>query len=107
VSLWLAQERGLAVSHEWIYRYVLSDKCRGDTTCAHRKSFRASSVAGTHVLGAQPPITAQAVDAEQQKLQDRLFTPFDDPGRMGTTFAFSPFGHSRREISLFSNHRPA
>lgn len=34
ISLWLAQEKRLAISHEWIYQYVLEDKrCGGDLHC--------------------------------------------------------------------------
>jgi IS30 family transposase len=40
VSLWLVQERGLAVSHEWIYQYVLREKCRGGTLYRHLRSQR-------------------------------------------------------------------
>jgi len=29
ISLWLAQERGIHISHEWIYRYIYADKQRG------------------------------------------------------------------------------
>lgn len=28
ISLWLAQEKHLSVSHEWIYHHALGDKCR-------------------------------------------------------------------------------
>ncbi|RCX21959.1 IS30 family transposase [Thioalbus denitrificans] len=35
ISLWLAQERTLLVSHEWIYRYILQDKHRGGDLHRH------------------------------------------------------------------------
>lgn len=35
ISLWLAQERRLLISHEWIYQYVLQDKRRGGDLYRH------------------------------------------------------------------------
>jgi IS30 family transposase len=35
ISLWLAQEKRLAISHEWIYQYVLEDKRRGGDLHRH------------------------------------------------------------------------
>lgn len=35
ISLWLAQERQLAISHEWIYQYVLADKRHGGDLHRH------------------------------------------------------------------------
>ncbi len=35
ISLWLAQEKHLLVSHEWIYQYVLRDKRQGGTLYRH------------------------------------------------------------------------
>ena len=35
ISLWLAAERSLKISHEWIYQYVLQDKAKGGTLYRH------------------------------------------------------------------------
>lgn len=35
ISLWLAQEERLSISHEWIYQYVLEDKRRGGDLHRH------------------------------------------------------------------------
>ena len=35
ISLWLAQEGRLSISHEWIYQYVLEDKRRGGDLHCH------------------------------------------------------------------------
>ena len=35
ISLWLAQEKHLFISHEWIYQYVLRDKRQGGTLYRH------------------------------------------------------------------------
>jgi len=35
VSRWMKTERGVAVSHEYIYRYILADKRRGGTLHEH------------------------------------------------------------------------
>lgn len=35
ISLWLAEERHLSVSHEWIYQYVLQDKAQGGILYRH------------------------------------------------------------------------
>jgi len=35
ISLWLGRERGIHISHEWIYQYVLQDKATGGTLYRH------------------------------------------------------------------------
>lgn len=35
ISLWLWAERGVSISHEWIYQYVLQDKSRGGGLYRH------------------------------------------------------------------------
>ena len=35
VSLWLKNERGVHISHEWIYQYVLNDKLSGGDLYRH------------------------------------------------------------------------
>lgn len=35
ISLWLAQEQRLAISHEWIYQHILADKRRGGDLHRH------------------------------------------------------------------------
>jgi len=41
ISLWLEQERRLAISHEWIYQYVLQDKARGGDLYRHLRCQKA------------------------------------------------------------------
>lgn len=35
ISLWLAKEGHLAISHEWIYQHILQDKAKGGTLFRH------------------------------------------------------------------------
>lgn len=35
ISLWLYEERGVTISHEWIYQYVLQDKAQGGDLYQH------------------------------------------------------------------------
>lgn len=41
ISLWLAQEQTLAVSHEWIYQHVLANKTKGGTLYQHLRCQKA------------------------------------------------------------------
>ncbi len=41
ISLWLANEKTLLVSHEWIYQYVLQDKRLGGDLYRHLRSQKA------------------------------------------------------------------
>jgi len=35
ISLWFASEKGMSISHEWIYQYILQDKKQGGTLYRH------------------------------------------------------------------------
>jgi IS30 family transposase len=35
ISLWLGVEKGVSISHEWIYQYILQDKQKGGTLFRH------------------------------------------------------------------------
>jgi IS30 family transposase len=41
ISLWLAEERGLAISHEWIYQHLLQDKAQGGDLYRHLRCQKA------------------------------------------------------------------
>lgn len=41
ISLWLAQEQTLQISHEWIYQHVLHDKAHGGTLYCHLRCQKA------------------------------------------------------------------
>lgn len=41
ISLWLAKQKRFAISHEWIYQYVLSDKCQGGDLHRHLRCQKA------------------------------------------------------------------
>ena len=42
VSLWLRSNRGIRISHEWIYQYVLNDKLSGGDLYHHQRWPRKS-----------------------------------------------------------------
>lgn len=53
ISLWLKTHRGVSISHEWIYQYILQDKKQGGTLYRHlrcqkqrRKRYRSYSRRG-------------------------------------------------------------
>lgn len=41
ISLWLAEERHLAISHEWIYQHILQDKAQGGDLYRHLRCQKA------------------------------------------------------------------
>ena len=41
ISLWLAEERHLAISHEWIYQIILQDKAQGGDLYRHLRCQKA------------------------------------------------------------------
>lgn len=41
ISLWLAEERHLSISHEWIYQHILQDKAQGGNLYRHLRCQKA------------------------------------------------------------------
>jgi IS30 family transposase len=41
ISLWLAEERHIAISHEWIYQHILQDKAQGGDLYRHLRCQKA------------------------------------------------------------------